>query len=295
MMFPALLAQSHCPGNIASLGLRFRLLDHSQIIIPVEINQTGPYDFLVDTGAQITTVDPSLVENLSLKPQGIAQVSGVAFQIRDSLTELDSLAASSHVVQNVLAVVQDLGELHAAAPSVRGILGGNFLRHFDLLIDYSHRLICLDDTRTMQSKVKGERIALLRSPVRDGNGESTEPMIVSAHLPTSETRELFFLLDSGTNAPVLFNGASLMPQASFLSSRSPRGGAPSDCKRQLFAVVPQRDIQIGNHLLHQIPFVTPIGGPKCEPRLNIDGVLPTALFERVYINYADHYAVLKPW
>ena len=45
---PVLQAEPRCPGNVDSL--RFRLVRRSQIIAPVTINHTGPYDFLVDTG-----------------------------------------------------------------------------------------------------------------------------------------------------------------------------------------------------------------------------------------------------
>jgi hypothetical protein len=48
-ILPALHAEPHCPGNVPSL--RLRLVQRSRIILPVTINHTGPYDFLVDTGA----------------------------------------------------------------------------------------------------------------------------------------------------------------------------------------------------------------------------------------------------
>ena len=49
-------AEPHCPGNVTSVPLR--LVQRSQIVVPVMINRSGPYDFMVDTGAQVTTVDP---------------------------------------------------------------------------------------------------------------------------------------------------------------------------------------------------------------------------------------------
>jgi hypothetical protein len=61
--FPASYAESHFPGNVTSL--RLRLVQRSQIVVPVKINHTGPYDFLVDTGAQVTIVDPALLSRLS--------------------------------------------------------------------------------------------------------------------------------------------------------------------------------------------------------------------------------------
>jgi Aspartyl protease len=65
---PALLAESHCPAGIASVTPRF--VQRALIVIPVRINQKGPFDFMVDTGSQITVVDPSLAVELGLKPQG---------------------------------------------------------------------------------------------------------------------------------------------------------------------------------------------------------------------------------
>ncbi|WP_433967525.1 aspartyl protease family protein [Tunturiibacter gelidiferens] len=66
------LAEPHCPGKVASLPVR--IVQGSQIIVPLWVNQNGPYDFLVDTGAQITTVDSSLASELQLSVQGITGV-----------------------------------------------------------------------------------------------------------------------------------------------------------------------------------------------------------------------------
>ena len=44
------------PGNAATIRPRFT--GRSLIAVPVLLDGTGPYDFVVDTGAQITTIDP---------------------------------------------------------------------------------------------------------------------------------------------------------------------------------------------------------------------------------------------
>jgi len=134
---PAIKAEPHCPGNVNSLP--FRLVQHSQIVVPVTINNTGPYDFLVDTGAQIMTVDPALAAELQLKTRGTAGVTGVGVYARAPLTQLESVDAGTYVVENVLAVVQNLGQTQLADHRVRGVLAGNFLEHFDLLIDTRER------------------------------------------------------------------------------------------------------------------------------------------------------------
>ena len=68
VLLPAAQAEPHCPGNVDSLPMR--LIQHSQIVVQVTINHTGPYDFMVDTGAQVTTVDPALAAELHLETRG---------------------------------------------------------------------------------------------------------------------------------------------------------------------------------------------------------------------------------
>jgi hypothetical protein len=82
------VAEPHCPGNAA--GIRFRLVQRSRIIVPVVINRTGPYEFLLDTGTGSTIVDPLLTE-LHLKTRGPAEVVGVGFGTHASFAYLDSL------------------------------------------------------------------------------------------------------------------------------------------------------------------------------------------------------------
>jgi hypothetical protein len=58
VILPAMEAEPRCPGNSASVTPRF--VQHALIVIPVKINQAGPFDFMVDTGSQVTVIDPSL-------------------------------------------------------------------------------------------------------------------------------------------------------------------------------------------------------------------------------------------
>jgi hypothetical protein len=138
-ILPVLHAEPLCPGNVDIL--RFRLVRRSQIVVPVVINHAGPYDFLVDTGTQVTTVDLALAAELHLKIEGTSGFVGVGFRTRPSFAHLDILEAGSHSATNPLVVVQNLGYLQVADPHIRGILGGNFLEHFDVLIDYAHTVL----------------------------------------------------------------------------------------------------------------------------------------------------------
>src|SRR6201987_1728253 len=149
---PTLLAESHCPGNAARVP--FRIVNRYQIVLAVSINHFGPYDFLLDTGTQITFVDPSPAVELHLHTMGPAVVRGAGFHESASFTRLDMLEAGSHALANQKVLVYGLLNLRSVDPHVRGILGEDFLERFDLLIDYVHRLLCFDDSAVMRAEVK---------------------------------------------------------------------------------------------------------------------------------------------
>jgi hypothetical protein len=259
------------------------------------INHTGPYDFLVDTGTQITMVDPSLAAELHLKIQGTsAVVVGVGLRTAASLARLDFLEAGSRGIANPLVVVQNLEHLQDTDPHIRGILGGNFLGHFDVLIDNAHSLLCLDDAKVMQQEVKGKHIALVTPPQPEDEELFTVPLIVPVHLSGSGTRQLLVLLDSGTNVPFLYNPGKYLALESFV--RTPRRGRSIDGVERAFAVLPPQDMRIGTLICHRVSFVTPAGNKdRYTPKIQVDGLLTTGLFRRVYISYADRFVVLEPW
>src|SRR5215472_13856711 len=69
---PAAFAEANCPGNVESLP--YRSLNRHQIVVPVSINHSGPYNFLLDTGTQMTMIDPALAAELHLAGTGEVSV-----------------------------------------------------------------------------------------------------------------------------------------------------------------------------------------------------------------------------
>jgi len=287
---PALLAESHCPAGIASVTPRF--VQRALIVIPVRINQKGPFDFMVDTGSQVTVVDPSLASELHLKPQGTVGLVTVASYVHASLTVPDTLEAASHVVEKPLVVVQDLGPIQAADPRIRGVLGENFLSHFDLLIDYSHKLLCLDETGAMRESVRGEHIPLMAPQNPEGEVPFTERLVISVHLSGTGTRQILLQLDSGSDGLILY-ASDNETKSALLKQAILQGSGVSKAQRA-FAVLPPQDLRIGARTLSRVSFVTPANVSENVPKRDEDGLLPTLLFHCVFISSADHYVVFDP-
>jgi hypothetical protein len=288
---PALHSQPRCPGNIASLP--FHLVHGYRIILPVVINHTGPYPFLLDTGTGSTIVDPLLATELHLKTQGPAEVDGISFITHDSFAYLDLLEAGSHSVAHDPVAMHDLQPLQAADLHFRGIVGGDFLAHFDVLMDYAHSMLCLDNTKVMQAAMKGGHIALVTPPeTADEVSLITLPMI-PVHLSGFGGRQLLLILDSGANAPLLFShGAHLAP--GFFQAKAAHAFGADGVKRE-FSILPPQSMQIGSLNTQKVSFAVPAGSAENALTSREDGLLTTVLFRRVFISYADRFVVLDPW
>jgi Aspartyl protease len=288
---PTLHSEPHCPGNIASLP--FHLVQRSRIIVPVTINHAGPYDFLVDTGTRFTMLDPLLATELHLKSQGSVEVVGVGFSTQASFAYLDLLEAGSHSVANHPVEVQDLQLVQAADLHFRGIIGGDFLGHFDVLMDYAHRMLCLDDTKVMQAAVKGGHIALVTPAQTPDEVPLTTLLIIPVHLSGFGERQLLLALDSGANASFLFNHAvNLAP--GWRQTRQ-RDGYGADGVKRGFSILPPQSMQIGSFNIQQVSFAAPADSGENALTSKEDGLLTTGLFRRVFISYADRFVVLDPW
>ena len=123
-MVPALLAETRCPGNVASVPLR--LVNGYQMIVAVSVNHSGPYDFLLDTGTQFSMIDPTLATELHVKAlQDSIPVAGMGFQSTASTAQLDYLAIGSRRRKSG-GVVYNLQNLRSLVFKVRGRSGRGF-------------------------------------------------------------------------------------------------------------------------------------------------------------------------
>ena len=254
------------------------------MIVAVSVNRSGPYDFLLDTGMQVTAVDTSLGAELHLQPDGGAVVVGAGSRQSASYIQLDLLEAGSHAVSNSRVFAYDLQKLH-----IQGILGEDFLEHFDILIDNSHGLLCLDDSGTMRAAVKGPHIPLVaRAEPAQGSALPDLPIILVRL--SDAMRPVRLMLDAGANGAILYNTSEYLapPQRGHIE------GTGVDGKQLIFSVLPPQDVKIGSLKLSRVTFVSLPGTQKDARAKGFDGNLTLGLFRRVFIAHANHFAILDP-
>jgi|SRR5579859_1027510 len=285
----ALHGEKRCPGNVPSVSLR--QVQGAVNVVSVTVNGAGPFDFLVDTGAQTTTVDEELASQLRLHEEGKTHVSGAATYASRSYTHLAQVEIGNRQVTDVLALIDNLAELHGADRRIRGIVGENFLTHFDLLIDNQRRAFCLDDTGAMAAGVKGTRIGLAQPYGTDRDLPFTRPLVIETHL--DGVREpVLFRLDSGTNAPVIYGGGQPSLRLDWANAQILKrfvNGVEQD-----FAVLPPRNVSLGRETIKQVIFVQTMNSIGAVPQAREDGVLPTQMFRSVFVSYTNQFAILDP-
>ncbi len=215
-------------------------------------------------------------------------VDGTGFHTAASSAQLDQLAVGSHAVAHLEAVVYGLQNLKSLDLHLRGVLGEDFLQHFDMLIDNAHKMLCLDESSAMRQDMKGNHIALVM-PL-DGEDVPPNSLILPIHLSGS-SRPLLLKLDSGANAPFL-NSASQIAAPAQLRGASLHGSG-TDGMQRAFVALPPQDMKIGSLKFSRVPFFALAGGAKEDSTAGFDGLLTMGLFRRVFICHAKHFAVLE--
>jgi hypothetical protein len=283
-----LSAETRCPGNAASLPLR--MVNSHQTIVAVSVNHAGPFNFMLDTGTQMTMLDPKLAATLKLTTSGTAEVESVAVSASAAFAQVELIEVGSRWAANQRVLVYDLRNLQTTGLDIQGVLGEDFLEQFDMLIDNGHSILCLGAAGTMQAEVKGQHVALVEP--KGGDSTLAHSLIVTAKL-TDGMRPVRLKLDSGANVSFLYNTADYMALGLY-HGVTLRGGGANGVQRT-FTALPVQQVRIGSVGISNVKFITLAGAQKDSRTSDFDGLLTMGLFKRVMIDHADHFAVLEAW
>ncbi len=129
---------------------RFEYINETHLIgIPVIINDQGPFDFVLDTGAGNTVITPNLANRLGLdivSIEGIAR--GIGGEIELKMATLDYLSTCAIRLDSLHVAVIDLTKVSPKGDLIQnGIIGFDFLRNLETIIDYPRRQISFIDYR----------------------------------------------------------------------------------------------------------------------------------------------------
>lgn len=144
------------PPDSAAGEVPFHLAGASgaAIIVPAVLNGRDSVSLILDTGATLTCLDDSVARNLKL-PERVGVVgSGVAVggTGRMRLVRLDSIRVGAASATDMTVCAIDLTNVRALSPSVKGLLGLNFLRNFRVTLDFQRDVLRLQRPTSARAK-----------------------------------------------------------------------------------------------------------------------------------------------
>jgi len=102
------------------------------VLVPSHVNNTGPYNFLLDSGATYCLISPELASNLGIQSESEEEALGGGGAVQLSLARVHSVAVGSAKQENTQVVItHDLERIGAALKvTVDGAIGFTFMKDF---------------------------------------------------------------------------------------------------------------------------------------------------------------------
>jgi len=241
-------------------SIRLNTISGIPVVDGVFLNGHGPYRFVLDTGAQTNQVDESVARKIGLTTTFQVKMATAAGVIPVDGGRTAEVSLGSASASNQEFLFTSLDGAHVLSTEIKGVLGQEFLAHFDYLLDFAkHRLVF------------GE-------PAPEGGRWVGFETIDSC--PVIETSEGKLVLDSGANSTILYRSSP--PSADGSMIRTASGTAPVSTIQGLRLKIAGREYHPANAA--SIP----------RALLKGDGLLPASLFRAIYISNSSKYVILDP-
>ena len=246
-----------------------------RLTIPVLINGSGPFDFMIDTGSQATAVTREINDSLGLAPAGSATLVGMASRRVVELVEVPRLEIGSHAITDFAAPV-----LERANVGADGIVGVDSLQDFRVMLDFRKQTIALENVRDGSASIRGFEIVVRAHQklgqllITDADVEGVRATVIidtgaQASLANYALRERIRTKRAAEVTTTDVNGVDLIGQMSIMRSLTIEGLALSNVPLT-FADAPAFEAL----------------GLTDTPTLSL-GMQHLALFDRVAIDFAN--------
>jgi hypothetical protein len=232
---------------------------------------------MLDTGCAKTMVDRKLAGELGLPGVGETTIVGVLSSAKLAVVHVNSLSIGGATVLGGDVISGD----HAATVTtkVRGVLGEDFLRNFDVLIDYRHQVLRLESVPgTMAETAAGEHLPLQLTRNR---------LVISGRVREFGEAAMSLLLDSGTNQVILFKdslGPGVNQAVPIWTANFNQPVAMSAPARRI------RSLNLGNNSVSDL---IAIALPR-RAGFDADGLIPTSAFHSIFISHAGRFVIVNP-
>ena len=262
LLLALLLVLSICTtvgGQTADFTTTLNIVAGKPVVDGVFLNGSGPYRFLIDTGSQTNHVDLALARKLNLAATLSLELDTVAGSSTVRGGRIDTVALGPLQAEHQEFLFTALGSLPNLPRGISGILGQEFLSHFDYTLDFRHHRF------------------LSGGPAPTGPSTAVRLIYGRMAVPTNLGD---LVLDSGAELLSLFRQPTSQPNARVTGT----SGAST-----LASLEAAPDLRIGDrHFRPDRAEYFPV------PHAEEAGLLPANLFQAIYICNSQHYVVFNP-
>jgi predicted aspartyl protease len=185
----------------SSARVKFRLAGGAQplILLPVEVNGEGPFEFVLDTGAGTSLLSSELGRKLGVQIIRSKEGQSAGGAVSVSLAKVNSLGVASAKLDDVDVGLVDLSHIgKAVGAKIDGDLGYNFLKHFRITLDYRKNEIRFDDPKRFE--LVGRATAVTEVAMRLAN--PAKPLIL-VDVYANGRGPFQFAVDTGTSTTAI--------------------------------------------------------------------------------------------
>jgi predicted aspartyl protease len=126
--------------------------DQSQrMTVPVMVNGQGPFQFVIDTGADRTVISTELSDRLNLPAAGTARLHSMGGQSQVNIVSIDRVGYSNRIARDVKAAALPMRNLGAD-----GLLGVDSLKGQRVVMDFVAQTMSIESSSEAETPVPSD-------------------------------------------------------------------------------------------------------------------------------------------
>lgn len=299
---PACIATQACGQDFTISGrqnkaiIPFRFI-RNMLVVQVQINHRGPYNFILDTGCGLMLItDPLLVDSLNLKFKKRVKVVGLgegedldAWMVPGIDVKINGIEG-----ENISAAIlsKDVLELSAfAGIQIHGLIGFDFFNSFPVKINFADSTLTAFGRCKLPSWRKGTKIPL--------SIENKKPYLnANINYKPGLNMPVKLIVDLGAGHPLSiengWNNTAAMPEK-YITAANLGVGLSGPINGYMSRV---NEMAIGNYQFQQVITAFPDSCSATDKLFSVkrDGSIGIDLLKRFVIlfDYRQGYLYLKP-
>jgi hypothetical protein len=281
------------PVNRKHIRIPFRLI-RNMIVIKLNINDKGPFNFVLDTGVGLMIItEPNLVDSINLKSKRIVKIAGLgegddAEAYITSALNVQIPGLISHDVNAAILKKDHFNLSNYAGIPIDGLLGYEFFDNLAIGIDFSDSTLNICRPADLHPFRKGNKIPITI--------EDRKPYLhATITLPNGKKSDNKLVIDIGAGHPVSIENMiekNGLPKAYITANLGVGLNGPIDGYLSRID-----EIQIGKYKVKNVLTSFPDNTKQqVKPTIPRDGNLGIGMLKkfRVIFDYPDNVMYLKP-